>query len=339
MMHKIRLSLLPSVEKKVNDTFKLFEKLARSHSHIWEVGFSGGKDSTAVCNLVLEYLHLAVKRNLPTPSRIYFLHIDTLVEPPIVRNYSLKMLSSLNRYVKVHFPWESIDVQVIKPIIGEDYFSMIIERGYPCPNWKFRWCMDRLKIRPLKRFIYSIGKCAMITGVRKFESNSRKRNMIARRQKRKISQLRGNLIVAPIITWTDEDVWNYLANSRLKWGREAYSMLRRIYGFSDVNLNMRFGCWVCTVIRRDRMLENLSKMDSRYQLLLHMKEKLRNICNDRNYRLRKVNGAYGRLNNAGKREVIKVLYKIYKEFPEALLGYLTDSKFRETLIKLTRLRC
>lgn len=339
MKCKVKLTSLLRVERKVDDVLRLFEKLAKHYPYVWEIGFSGGKDSTTVCSLVLEYLDLAVRRNLPIPSRIYFLYIDTLVEPPILRDCSLNILSSLRQYIEVHFPRNFIDVRIIKPIIGEDYFSMIIEKGYPCPNWRFRWCMDRLKIRPLKRLIHSIGKCAMITGVRKSESISRKRNMIARGQKRRISQLRGNLIVAPIFNWTDEEVWNYLANSKFRWSKDAYSLLRRIYECSGANQGVRYGCWVCTVVRRDRMLEGLSKIDSRYRLLLHVKEKLRDICYNENYRLKKSDGAYTRLNNAGKRGVIKILYEVYKKFPEALSGYLTNSKLRDRLMEWIASTC
>ena len=50
----------------------------------WMIGFSGGKDSTLLCCLVMEML-----QRLPKEKRhktVYIVSSDTLVENPIVKN-------------------------------------------------------------------------------------------------------------------------------------------------------------------------------------------------------------------------------------------------------------
>ena len=55
----------------------------------WMIGFSGGKDSTLLCCLVMEMLQRlpAEKRN----KTVYIVSSDTMVENPIVGNYMHKM--------------------------------------------------------------------------------------------------------------------------------------------------------------------------------------------------------------------------------------------------------
>ena len=55
----------------------------------WMIGFSGGKDSTLLCCLVMEML-----KRLPAERRnkkVYIVSSDTLVENPIVRDYMHRM--------------------------------------------------------------------------------------------------------------------------------------------------------------------------------------------------------------------------------------------------------
>ena len=60
----------------------------------WMIGFSGGKDSTLLCCLVMEML----KRLNPEKrtKKVYIVSSDTMVENPIVRNYMHKMSELIN---------------------------------------------------------------------------------------------------------------------------------------------------------------------------------------------------------------------------------------------------
>lgn len=62
--------------------FELLDEYLQSHNHPWIVGYSGGKDSTLVVQLVFEMLLLLA----PSERRrsIHIVANDTLVESPLV---------------------------------------------------------------------------------------------------------------------------------------------------------------------------------------------------------------------------------------------------------------
>lgn len=60
----------------------------------WMIGYSGGKDSTLLCQLVFEMLE-----GLPEKKRwkpVYIVTSDTMVENPIVKAYMHKMSKAIN---------------------------------------------------------------------------------------------------------------------------------------------------------------------------------------------------------------------------------------------------
>ena len=82
--------------------FQIYEDIIQEMSLVyqhdkrpWMIGFSGGKDSTLLCCLVMEML-----RRLPASERnkkVYIVSSDTLVENPIVRDYMHRMSDMINR--------------------------------------------------------------------------------------------------------------------------------------------------------------------------------------------------------------------------------------------------
>ena len=60
----------------------------------WMIGYSGGKDSTLLCQLVFEML-----LSLPEYKRwkpVYIVTSDTLVENPIIKKYMHRMSAAIN---------------------------------------------------------------------------------------------------------------------------------------------------------------------------------------------------------------------------------------------------
>ncbi len=57
----------------------------------------------------------------------------------------------------------------------------MIGKGYPAPNNAFRWCSEKLKIRPTQRFILEqvdeFGEAVILIGTRSAESASRAKSM------------------------------------------------------------------------------------------------------------------------------------------------------------------
>ena len=115
----------------------------------WVVGYSGGKDSSAVLQLVWQALARldAAKRH----KHVYVITTDTLVENPIVASWVDRSLERIERRAnEVGLP---ISPHKLTPKAEESYWVNLIGRGYPAPRPKFRWCTERMKIKPANKFV------------------------------------------------------------------------------------------------------------------------------------------------------------------------------------------
>jgi DNA sulfur modification protein DndC len=74
----------------------------------------------------------------------------------------------------------------LTPTVKDSFWVNLIGKGYPAPRHKFRWCTERLKIRPSNAFIMSVVKqsreAILLLGARKQESNARAK-VLARNEK------------------------------------------------------------------------------------------------------------------------------------------------------------
>lgn len=325
--------------KRLLESLGILEKTARGYpDSSWEVGFSGGKDSTVVCHIVFEYVSQAIADGSPLPSKIFIVHSDTLLDLPVLRRHSLATMRSMADYAR-RFDG-LVETTILKPADGEDFFSMIVDRGYSSPHFRFRWCMGRLKLDPTIDFLCQLRNVAMVTGVRNDESNSRHRNMEARGQRTPITESGGTLMIAPILTWGIKDVWAFLSTFRQPWNGESYQELFELYRMGDglegcgrcaVTPNSRFGCWVCTVVRRDRLLENLAPHMRGYRVMLEAKERIRRVSLTPKLRAFREDGGYKGLNSAGRHEVVSILADVLIDAREALEGYLEEPRLRRKL--------
>jgi DNA sulfur modification protein DndC len=141
----------------------------KSDSEPWIIGYSGGKDSTAVVKLVFQSLLRIRDRQKP----VTVVYCDTGVEIPMAATLARKALNGLVREAMAFdLP---ITCQVLSPPLRERFFVKIIGRGYPPPTDKFRWCTDRLRIDPVSRFLKSeeLKSATVVLGVRESESSTR----------------------------------------------------------------------------------------------------------------------------------------------------------------------
>ncbi|HEX5275182.1 MAG TPA: DNA phosphorothioation system sulfurtransferase DndC [Candidatus Rubrimentiphilum sp.] len=240
-------------------------------SRPWVIGFSGGKDSTATLQLVWSALERLPAGSAKKP--VYILSSNTLVESPLIVRYIGGTLKSINEQaVDRGLP---ISASLVEPIVEESFWVNVIGRGYPAPSTKFRWCTDRLKISPANRFIKDqvarFGEVVLVLGVRKAESATRAQVMalheIDGSEFRTHSTLSGALVFAPIENWSTDDVWGYLLqNPRTQWGsdnNDLAAMYRTADGECPLVVDTttpscgssRFGCWVCTVVTRDKSMQ------------------------------------------------------------------------------------
>lgn len=174
----------------------------------------------------------------------------------------------------------NVPLKVVRthPVPEESFWVNLLGKGYPAPNRTFRWCTDRMKIRPTSRFIREIvadsGEALLLLGVRRAESATRAGN-IARHEDSDGARLsphadhKGVWIFSPIKELTNDEVWITLLNNRPPWGG-TYAELGRLYkdgGGGECPFVMttgdapscgtssaRFGCWTCTVVDKDKSL-------------------------------------------------------------------------------------
>lgn len=288
----------------------------------WMVGYSGGKDSTAAVQLVWMALE-----NLPQKDRkkpIHIMNTDTLVESPVVSKWVEKSLESM----KVEA--EKRDLPIIPERLIPDYNNTfwvnLIGRGYPFPRMKYRWCTDRLKIQPVNNFIKNKiaehGEIVLVLGTRKQESSRRNRTMINLEKKRVRELLSPNptlaneLVFSPMEDWKDDDVWAFLMQYKNPWNysnKDLLTMYRGATADNECPLQVdkstqscgksRFGCWVCTMVEKDKSMEAMIANDQEKEWmssLLEFRNEFGNEEGDRERRsFRRMNGNlqgnYGKL--------------------------------------------
>lgn len=267
-------------------------RLYRQDNRPWVIGYSGGKDSTVIVQLIWDAL-LEMKKS-KTPSKpVYVLSSDTLVETPVVVDSLRKNLIRMGEIAKSQ--GVPVSTHLVEPETDQSFWTNLIGRGYPAPTTTFRWCTDRLKIKPANQFILNMvsrhGEVVLVLGVRKDESATRAQSIEA--HERKASEqdfsahtsLPGALVFSPIVDWTTRDVWDFLGASIPPWGgshRALITMYRNAQA-GDCPLvvdkttpscgNSRFGCWTCTVVTADKSMEALSDVaDGSGEWLLHLLE-------------------------------------------------------------------
>src|SRR5262249_15713292 len=179
----------------------------------WVVGYSGGKDSSAVLQLVWNAL-----RDLPPAQRTKPVHVistDTLVEQPLVAAWVETSLGRMREAAqKQGLP---LTPHKLTPEVEDSFWVNLIGKGYPAPRPKFRWCTERLKIRPSNKFIRDVvrpnGEAILVLGTRKAESQRRAATMTkheGRRVRDRLSpnvSLPNSLVYSPIEDWSNDDVW------------------------------------------------------------------------------------------------------------------------------------
>ena len=245
----------------------------------WMIGYSGGKDSTLLCQLVFEMLESLPEENRWKP--VYIVTSDTMVENPIVKTYMHKMSKAINEASTA----KNLNVQahIIYPEIRQTFWSLMIGLGYPTPEPPgFRLCTERLKINPSNAFTYDTikkdGEIVILLGVRKAESAARSRSISSREIEGKLltphPQIAKAYVYSPLSEVRNENVWEYLlrGDGKSAWNTDNHYLYNLYQGENlseedsvvgqvnkdnmKVTGNSRFGCWICTMVKEDKSLKN-----------------------------------------------------------------------------------
>lgn len=249
------------------------EEYLQEHAKPWLIGFSGGKDSTLVLQLVFELL-----LELPPSKRRRHVHVlsnDTLVESPVLQSFVDRVLD------QVRTAGEDLDLPITvvktKPDPENTFWVNLIGRGYPAPTRNFRWCTDRMKIRPTSQYIKSqisqSGDVILLLGVRREESSARAQRARVYDNGGRLNphnDVKGCWVYRPVLDLATDDVWTLLLQRRPPWGgthRALVTLYRNAQGGecpfvvdeddapSCGTSSSRFGCWTCTVVDKDSSLQ------------------------------------------------------------------------------------
>ncbi|MGL5982974.1 MAG: DNA phosphorothioation system sulfurtransferase DndC, partial [Cetobacterium sp.] len=168
-----------------------------------------------------------------------------------------------------------VSAHLIRPYTNDSFWVTLIGKGYPAPNQKFRWCTDRLKIKPANTFIKDKidvhGEVITVLGVRSSESISRaqviEKHRIDGKDLKKHTTLANAFVFTPIEEFTTDDIWKYLFEKNPNVWNEDNEFLMSLYRDSQDGEcpliidkeapscgNSRFGCWSCTVVNEDKSL-------------------------------------------------------------------------------------
>ncbi|MGL4206355.1 MAG: DNA phosphorothioation system sulfurtransferase DndC [Aeromonadaceae bacterium] len=279
------INLEPFAGKLLADYVAEVQRIYCADKRPWVIGYSGGKDSSAVVTLV--YLALLGLEPELRSKPIFVVSSDTLVETPVVVDLIIKTMKQIEAGAKRDgLP---ITAHPVVPKTNETFWVNLLGKGYPAPTRNFRWCTERMKINPVSDFIKDkvsqFEEVIVVLGSRSSESASRAqviaKHKIDGTRLARHTTLANAFIYTPIDTWDVEDVWKLLRGAfkyapddigewESPWGgnnRPLWTLYMDSSGQGECPLvidestpscgNSRFGCWTCTVVTKDRAMESL----------------------------------------------------------------------------------
>ncbi|WP_304131734.1 DNA phosphorothioation system sulfurtransferase DndC [Mesonia mobilis] len=304
-MQEIKSKRIEKVISEIIDQYAYADQSERP----WIIGFSGGKDSTVLLTLVWIALK-RIRENNPFPYQlrrpVYVVCNDTMVENPIISSYTDDVLSQIEKEARnQNLP---VFVKRTTPKLEESFWINVLGKGYPVPNNTFRWCTDKLKIRPTANFLLEQldekGEAIVLLGTRYEESATRERSMkkheIKGKRLSKHNTSPNTYVYAPIKELMLEEVWYIINTVKSPWGFDN-SILYKIYADASADDyecptvvtnkehkscgQSRFGCWTCTVVKQDKSMSGLIENGQEWMLpLLNFRNSLvdnRNLSKNR----------------------------------------------------------
>ena len=278
--------------RTLREIYDEIKSVYQSDNRPWILGFSGGKDSTCMVQLVWSAISELPQEQ--RQKRIFIISSDTLVESPKIVNQITTTLDKMEKASRqLDLP---ISTNLVRPVVKDTFWVCLLGKGFPAPTNMFRWCTDRLKIRNADRFIKEkvseYGEAIVVLGTRKDESGSRAQLMNLYEIKGSLlsrhSKFAQTYVYTPLRDFITEDVWNYLLQNKNPWGANNRDLLALYQNANSSECplvvdsstpscgNSRFGCWVCTVVAEDISLKNMIENGEDWmEPLLEFREELK----------------------------------------------------------------
>jgi DNA sulfur modification protein DndC len=239
----------------------------RDYDH-WSIAYSGGKDSTTTVSFIL----WAIKTGrVQRPKTLIVQYADTRQEIPPLQQTAMRFMGDLRK--------DGVDARVVFPELDNRFYVYILGRGVPPPSNTFRWCTERIKIKPMLSALQTMHaehgqRFLQITGVRLGESAVRDQRIALSCTSNSgecgqgwFQQMSSEAIsdtLAPIVHWRTCFVWDWLydwysddwakaCGYEQGHGRDYLGDLAAAYGDDDA----RTGCIGCNLASRDTALENV----------------------------------------------------------------------------------
>ncbi len=237
------------MKSNIDEARDLIDKLYSTDNRPWTVGYSGGKDSTLVLQLICE---VAKKYNWKNP--VFVVYNKTGLEP----------IGKFERHNKQLERMRKVGINAVcsEPVLKNRFWCMICGRGYPAPALRLRYCTKCLKQQPNERYFTKVAKespsrgCLVIDGTRKEESKQRTKRLTEQGAPFGLVRLRKQLNIeslSPIADVKTAEVWEYLESvGTFFWGG-TIAELKGEYQ----NDYARDGCWVCPFLTKEKELRFL----------------------------------------------------------------------------------
>jgi DNA sulfur modification protein DndC len=298
-----------------------WESLADLESYPrWLLAFSGGKDSTSVLVLATEF----IRQKRPSGVSLEVLYADTRLEIPPMARHAERMLLHVEALAQA----EELPIQVhrVTSPVEQSFWVLVIGRGYPMPSFRFRWCTDRLKVRPMRQAAEKGGKEGiMLIGIRGEESAARAgriRQVCGRGECGPAAVGRAGPFksFSPIRDWRACEVWKFLLTQARDWGWPTEG-LWLLYGGDEA---VRYGCWICPLVRKDRAMQvAIATADGErpaLEALAAFREELLQISREPGNRLPRPDGHPGRLRREVREKLLSSLKMLERKTGLSLLS-------------------